>query len=136
MSNNEYGRKTPEDYNNKPNYKERLGLIVKTIGVTALVTVALYGAGKSIELVKDRVDHLNNPYQYSDATKIVVIPQGQGLNYAAYTIDGVDESVDVRRVVNHIEQIPENKKILEDYDGVVPAGAGILVPVSIEKNDD
>ncbi|HZJ34594.1 MAG TPA: hypothetical protein VFD55_01090 [Candidatus Angelobacter sp.] len=126
MNNDRYNE-NKETQNNKPNYTFR------RIGFAVLVLLASYGLVKGIGLAKEGVNQLNNPYQYSDTTKNVPIPKDQGLNYAAYTIDGVDESVDVRHVVEHIEDMPENKEALSDG---IQENEGIVVPVGIEKNDN
>lgn len=126
MNNDRYNENTEKD-NNKPNYTFR------RIGFAVILLLASYGLVKGVEFVKEGVNHLDNPYQYSDATKTVTIPKNQGLNYAAFTIDGVNESVDVRHVVEHIEDMPENKEALSDG---VQENEGIVVPVSIDKNDN
>jgi len=129
MSNDryKYNENENEEKDNKPNYRARRVLAIFVLACTFATGAFL--AHKT----KEYVEHVNNPYNYSGDTKTVVIPEGQGLNYAAYTIDGVDESVDVRRVVNHIEDMPENKESLADG---VQENEGIVVPVSVEKNDN
>lgn len=96
---------------------------------------ALAGGIKFVQEVKDYRDHLRNPYNYAEKKKIVVIPKDRGLIYAIEQIDGFTDESDFRPVLEYVKDIPENEETLHGGE-IVPEGAGIFVPVSMEKNDD
>lgn len=139
MSNDRYYENQEND-NNRPNYTRKpKPNILRLIFVTAMVGAALYGLGKGTEagvkLVKNEIDHLKNPYNYAEENKIVVIREGEGLLKAVEEIDGFSYEFDYRPIVEHIKEMPENEETLHGGE-IVPNGAGIFVPVSMEKNDD
>ena len=112
------GREQTPDLSNEQLDKKS---IVRRIAFYALCTAVAVGV-VGLKQVK-----ANSP-TFSDETELVVIPPGEGTGYAAAQVEGISK-VRTDVVVEHIENMPENKKAFSDG---LQANEGVVIPESVK----
>jgi hypothetical protein len=109
------------------NYKLRQGIAVAALALTTVI-----GLEGTTHAFSNAADELANTTShstgFSESTHPYPVGNGDGLYDAASTVKGID-TVDVREVTSHIENMSENKTVLKD--GLQP-GEVLTVPDSVK----
>lgn len=88
--------------------------------------MSVFFASKGIGSV---IDHVQNPYIFSEETVPYIEEPGQGLYDAVEHIEGIG-SIPADAGLNYVENMPQNKKVLSDG---VQAWEAVEIPKSVTK---
>jgi hypothetical protein len=112
--NQEINRSNPETKHETPNFT------LRRIGAVVCASAVLFGGVKCLEKVNDTPQYSKNNIEWTAG-------YGQGLDAAVAHIKNSNE-VDNRALVYYVENMPENKKALENG---LQQGEEIEIPASV-----